>query len=111
MTETPFIIVTTTTGRREDAATIARVLVERKLAACVQVQGPIVSTYRWRGAVETAEEWLCQIKSRADLYAAVEETIRSLHSYELPEIVVLPICGGSADYLRWLDENTGAAAP
>ena len=99
-----FVIVLTTTDRRSDADTFARVLVERKLAACVQILGPIQSAYRWKGKVETAREWLCLIKTRSELYDAVERTITELHGYETPEIVALPIVHGSADYLAWLDD-------
>ena len=111
MTGMEYLLITTTTDKKEEADTIARELVERKLAACVQVLGPIRSTYRWQGKVETAEEWLCQIKSRAERYAEIEKAIRALHSYELPEIVAVPITGGSAAYLRWLEENTREGAP
>ncbi|MEN6450291.1 MAG: divalent-cation tolerance protein CutA [Thermoguttaceae bacterium] len=97
--------VVTTIERREDAQRIARVLVESRLAACVQVLGPIASTYRWQGKVETAEEWQCSIKTRRDCYPAVEQAIRKLHPYEVPEIVALPIVAGGADYLAWLDEQ------
>lgn len=97
-----FIQVTTTTEKREDADRIARTLVERRLAACVQIVGPITSVYRWKGKIETAGEWLCLIKSRAESYGAVEQAIRSLHPYELPEIIAVPVAAGSRDYLDWL---------
>lgn len=97
------IQVTTTTETRADAQAIADALVERRLAACVQIIGPITSTYRWRGKVETAEEWLCVIKSRRDLYDALEAAILELHPYDVPEILVTPVIGGSESYLDWLD--------
>jgi periplasmic divalent cation tolerance protein len=97
-----FIQVTTTTEKRADADGIARMLVERRLAACVQVLGPITSVYRWKGKIETTGEWLCLIKSRAESYSAVERAIRSLHPYEVPEIVAVPLAAGSRDYLDWL---------
>ena len=93
----------TTTGLREDADRIAQMLVAGRLAACVQVAGPITSTYRWRGKIETAEEWQCWAKSRRALYDEVERAIRRIHPYEVPEIIALPIVAGNADYLRWLD--------
>ena len=99
------IQVLTTTGSRADAQAIADALVEQRLAGCVQVVGPITSTYRWQGKVETAEEWLCLAKSRRDLYEAVERAIRAVHPYEEPEILAVPVTAGSASYLRWLDEN------
>ncbi len=99
------IQVLTTTGSKADAQAIADALVAQRLAACVQVVGPITSTYRWQGKVETAEEWLCIAKSRGDLYQAVERAIRAVHPYEEPEILAVPVTAGSASYLRWLDEN------
>lgn len=97
--------VTTTAGSAEEAETIAGALVERRLAACVQVVGPIVSRYRWQGEVEQAQEWLCLAKTEAGRYAELEAAIRELHSYEEPEIVATPIVAGSAGYLAWLSRN------
>jgi periplasmic divalent cation tolerance protein len=106
---TDCIQVVTTTERREDAERIARTLVEERLAACVQVAGPITSIYRWQGKIETAEEWQCRAKTRRDLYAKIEQAIRRLHPYETPEILAMPILAGSADYLAWLNAETQAA--
>ena len=97
------IQVSTTTERETDAQTIARALTENRLAACVQIIGPITSTYRWQGEIETAEEWLCLIKSRRDLYEALEEVIREVHPYDVPEILAVPVVAGSEDYLDWLN--------
>ncbi len=97
------IQVTTTTETKADAQAIADALVERRLAACGQIIGPITSTYRWQGKVETAEEWLCVIKSRRELYDALEAAILELHPYDVPEILVTPVIGGSESYLDWLD--------
>jgi periplasmic divalent cation tolerance protein len=104
---TNFLQILTTTATREDAERIARALVETKLAACVQIVGPITSIYRWQGNVETTQEWQCWAKSRRDLWSAVERAIRGLHPYEVPEILAMPIETGSADYLKWLDAETG----
>ena len=101
-----YIQVLTTTERREDAERIAQALVEERLAACAQVTGPITSIYRWQGKIETAQEWQCWAKSRRDLYEQIEQTIRRLHPYELPEILAMPIAAGSGDYLAWLDAET-----
>jgi periplasmic divalent cation tolerance protein len=101
-----YIQVVTTTERREDAERIARTLVEERLAACVQVTGPITSTYHWQGKIETAQEWQCWAKSRRVLYEQIEQVIRRLHPYELPEIIALPIVAASADYLAWLEKET-----
>lgn len=104
---TDYIQVMTTVERREDAERIARELVERRLAACVQVAGPVTSTYRWQGKIETAQEWQCLAKSRHDLFDEIERTVRELHPYEVPEILATPIVHGSADYLAWLKEEVG----
>jgi periplasmic divalent cation tolerance protein len=98
-------IVLTTAGTREEAGKIARALVERRLAACVNVIGPMQSVYRWKGAVEDAEEWLLLVKTTHAAVDQVRATIKELHSYELPECVVLPIEDGSREYLAWLEEN------
>ena len=97
-----YIQVLTTTGKKEDAEKIAMTLIERRFAACVQIAGPITSTYRWKGNIERAEEWLCVIKSREDLYRDVEKAIKSVHPYEVPEIIAIPITAGSGEYLDWL---------
>ena len=97
-----FIQVMTATDKKEDAERIARSLVEMRLAGCVQIVGPIISIYRWKGRIETAGEWLCLIKTHKDRYGAIEEAIRSIHPYETPEIISLPIIAGSSGYLDWL---------
>ena len=97
-----YIQVVTTAGEKRDAEKIARTLVENKLAACVQILGPIISTYRWKGSIETAEEWQCVIKSRKSLYNDIEKAIKSVHPYEVPEIIATAIAAGSGDYLDWL---------
>jgi periplasmic divalent cation tolerance protein len=105
MTEAKFIQVITTTAQKEDAEKIASTLVEKRLAACVQIIGPIRSIYRWQGNIEREEEWLCQIKSRRDLFDAVDQTIRAIHPYETPEIIALPILVGNEGYLTWLQNE------
>lgn len=101
-----FIQISTTTETKEQAQKIAQYLVEQKLAACVQITGPIESTYRWKGKVETAKEWLCLIKTRASLFKKVESAIKKLHPYETPEIIAVPIIKGSREYLKWLVNET-----
>ncbi|PKN51809.1 MAG: cytochrome C biogenesis protein CcdA [Deltaproteobacteria bacterium HGW-Deltaproteobacteria-13] len=101
-----YIQISTTTETKEEAQKIAQYLVEQKLAACVQICGPIESTYRWKGKIETANEWLCLIKTREDLFNKVEAAIKKLHSYETPEIIAVPIVKGSNEYLNWLDDET-----
>lgn len=104
--DSSFLQVTTTAGNREEADRIATTMVDRRLAACVQIVGPIRSVYRWEGQIEHSEEWLCQIKTTREQYAAVEAAIREVHSYDCPEIIAMPIVEGSAAYLRWLAEQT-----
>lgn len=101
-----FLQINAAAPTREEAERIAAVLVERRLAACVQIVGPVQSIYRWEGAVEQAEEWLCLIKTVADQYPAVEDAVRKLHSYECPEIIATPIVAGSENYLAWLGDQT-----
>jgi periplasmic divalent cation tolerance protein len=100
--ETGAIQVVTSIDSREGAGSLARALVERHLAACVQVLGPITSTYRWEGQIETSEEWLCLIKSEVDRYAELEAAIKELHPYDVPEILAMPVTAGNADYLEWM---------
>jgi periplasmic divalent cation tolerance protein len=104
---TEFIQITTTTGKRKDAEQIASELVSRRLAGCVQVNGPIVSTFRWQGNVETAEEWMCVIKTTRAQVAAIEDAFKQIHPYEVPEIIAAPIIVGSKAYLKWLGEQVG----
>lgn len=99
---TEVIQVVTTTATRDDAQRIAAALVERRLAACAQVSGPITSTYRWQGKLETAEEWLCTAKTLRSRYDALQQAVRELHPYDEPEILALPVVAGSEGYLRWL---------
>ena len=100
-----FVQVVSTTARRDEAERIARGLVEARLAACVQVSGPVRSVYRWKEAVEEGDEWIVAAKTRRDLFEPVEKAIRGLHPYEVPEILLLPILAGSRAYLEWLDEQ------
>jgi periplasmic divalent cation tolerance protein len=99
---TECIQVFTTTSTESDARKIATALVKQRLAACVQVLGPLASTYHWQGKIESNEEWLCLIKSTTELYPELEATIRELHPYEVPEILAVPVLTGCQDYLDWL---------
>lgn len=90
-------------GPRADLDKIARKLVTDRLAACAQIVGPIHSIYWWHGAIEEADEHLCILKTRKDLYPQVEVAVRRLHSYKIPEILALPVVAGNRDYLSWLD--------
>jgi periplasmic divalent cation tolerance protein len=99
--------VSTTTGSADEARRIADALIEARLAACVQVLGPIASTYRWQGEVERETEWQCLVKTEARLYDEVEAAIRAAHTYDEPEILALPILTGSRGYLAWIAGNVG----
>ena len=100
-----YVQVITVAGSREEAEKISQTVVEKRLAGCAQVLGPITSTYWWKGKIDKAEEWLCLIKSRSDLYEKLESTIRQVHSYEVPEILAMPIANGSRSYLDWLESE------
>ena len=97
-----YIQVATTVSTEEEARAIASLLVEQRLAACVQVIGPITSHYRWQGKIETAGEYLCLAKSRVALYPEIEAAIKAIHPYEVAEIIATPIIAGSNAYLAWL---------
>lgn len=94
---------------REIAAAIANRLVEQRLAACVNVLAACTSVYRWQGGIETASEVPILIKTSAERYPALEQALRELHPYELPEIVAVPIRAGLAGYLQWVAAETGSA--
>jgi len=98
-------VVLTTAGSHEQARKIARGLVERRLAACVNIVAKIESVYRWQGKVEEAEEFLLVIKTTEAAAAQVQDAIRDMHSYELPECIVISITDGSESYLRWIGES------
>ncbi len=106
---TDFLQVVTTTDTKEQASHIAQHLLERRLAGCVQVSGPITSSYWWQGKIETCDEWYCVIKTAADRYAQVEREIRAVHPYAEPEIIALPVVFGSKSYLDWLASSLGPA--
>ena len=97
-----FAQMVTTTASRANARDIAKAVVDRRLAACVQVVGPIESTYRWQGRIETAREWLCLIKTTRTRYRKLAAAVEALHPYDTPEIIVVPITAGSRRYLGWL---------
>lgn len=98
-------VVFTTAGSQDEARRIARALVERQLAACVNIVPRIESVYRWQGHVETAEEWLLLIKTVR--FPEVRAAIRELHSYELPECIAVEVADGDAEYLRWITDSSG----
>jgi periplasmic divalent cation tolerance protein len=104
--QTDTLIVFTNLPDRDTALALARGLVERRLAACVNVLDGCTSVYRWKGAVEQADEIPVLIKARTGRYDELEAAIRELHPYELPEIVAVPVVRGLPDYLEWVAEET-----
>jgi periplasmic divalent cation tolerance protein len=101
------LVVLCTVGKAEDAEWIAREVVERRLAACVNVVPAVTSIYRWRGEVEKNEEILLVIKTRSERFEALREAIISMHSSEVPEVIALAVEAGHAPYLAWLDDAVG----
>jgi len=100
-------LVLTTAESQTQARRIADVLIERKLAACVNIVPGVQSIYRWKGKAEEAEEWFMFIKTTADHFEGVRDAIKEMHSYELPECLCLAVEDGSAEYLRWIEESVG----
>ena len=100
-------IVLTTAGSRDEARRIAEALLDRKLAACVNVISGVLSIYRWKDKREEAEESLLVIKTTGAAFAQVRDAIKEMHSYELPECICLAIDDGSEPYLRWLGDSVG----
>jgi periplasmic divalent cation tolerance protein len=101
--------VVTTTESREEAERLARSAVERRLAACAQVAGPVTSTYWWEDSVQTATEWQCILKTTAARFDELRAHLELEHSYDTPEIVATPIVAGGAAYLDWIRRETNAA--
>jgi periplasmic divalent cation tolerance protein len=101
--------VITTTDSVGAAEELGRGIVEARLGACVQIVGPIRSVYRWEGDVQNDQEWQCWIKTSTDRLDALTEHIKKNHSYDVPEVVALPIVGGSEDYLTWVTDETRPA--
>ena len=99
---TEYIQVLTTVEHRADAEKIAKNLVEKHIAACVQIVGPLTSYFQWQEKLDCAQEYLCLIKSRSDLFAELEAAIQSMHPYEVPEILATPIIKGNTAYLNWM---------
>jgi periplasmic divalent cation tolerance protein len=108
---TDSIVILVTAGSETEAEKIARALVEEQLAACVNILSPIRSIYRWQGQVADDREWLLLIKTRAERFAEVESRVKALHSYQVPEVIALPIVAGAKGYLRWLRESVSEPRP
>jgi periplasmic divalent cation tolerance protein len=105
---TDYVIALSTVAKPEDAQRIARSLIEQRLAACVNIVPGLLSVYRWKGNIESEGEHLLVIKTRRDRIEALRAALVSLHPYDVPELVVLPVEAGHAPYLAWIDESLGA---
>ncbi len=103
---TPAIVVLVTVGSEREAETIATALLEERLAACVNMTGPVRSLYRWEGRIADDQEWQLIIKTQARLFEALAARVRALHSYDVPEIIALPVLAGTTDYMDWIQNET-----
>ena len=103
-------LVLTTAGSQQEAHRIAHELVERRLAACVNIVAPVQSIYRWQGKVESSEEWLLLIKTTTGMFSALSQAIHELHSYDVPECIAMSIEEGSENYLNWIGESVAGSA-
>jgi periplasmic divalent cation tolerance protein len=97
------LLVLMTCGSEEEADTIAHTLVAELLAACVNILPPVTSVYRWEGEIQRDQEWLLIAKTRVEVLDELKRRVGTLHGYDLPEVITIPIVGGSERYLRWLD--------
>lgn len=100
-----YIQVFTTTNEREIAEKIAEHLIQKRLAACIQIIGPITSQYWWEGKITKDSEFLIIAKTKVDRYPEVEKAIKDVHNYTVPEILAVPVIAGNLDYLHWLNEE------
>jgi periplasmic divalent cation tolerance protein len=98
------IVVLSTCATGDEAERLARLLLDQRLAACVSVIPAVRSFYHWKGAIESASECLLLIKTSRELFAELCETLRKAHSYEVPEVLAIPIAQGSASYLEWMEQ-------
>ena len=102
------IVVLTTCDSEQQAIELARALVEQRVAACVNILPGARSVYRWKDEIEDAAEWLLVIKSRRDLFPTLRAAVEKLHTYEIPELIAMPLVEGSEPYLAWLDRELSA---
>ena len=99
------IVILSACDSEEQATRLARHLVELRLAACVNIVAGVRSVYRWKGAMEDTAEWVLVIKSRRDLFSSIRSEIAKIHSYEVPELLALPVVEGAENYLAWMDRE------
>jgi periplasmic divalent cation tolerance protein len=97
------VVVLITTGNEEEAHKIAKLLVKERRAACVNIVPNVDSLFRWEGKIDSADESLLLVKTRASLLSEIIGLVKEVHSYQVPEIIAMPIIGGSEEYLKWLD--------
>ncbi len=100
------ILIISNLPDKKSAITLAEALIDQRLAACVNILGACTSVYRWQGATESAEEIPVLIKTRRQHFERVEQLIKLMHPYELPEVIMVPICGGLPAYLQWISDET-----
>lgn len=99
------IVVQTTTGSSADAEKLAETIIEHAQGACVQITGPMTSVYKWQGTIQKEEEFLVSIKTMSQVFPTLAELIRQHHTYDVPEIIALPIIDGSSEYLEWVAQS------
>jgi len=104
------LVVLITAGSQPEADRVAAALVEEQLAACVNIVPGITSVYRWAGEVKRDQEWLLIVKTRRDVLDSVVHRVQAVHSYDVPEIIALPLVGGSESYLQWLQSEVGGGS-
>ena len=100
-----YILIMVTASSREEAEKIATTLLERKLIACANILGPVSSRFWWQGKIDSAEEYMIFMKTKRELFDQVADNVKQLHSYEVPEIIALPIVEGAKSYLEWINSN------
>jgi len=98
------IVVLITSGSREEAKRLAKVLVEEKLAACVNILPDVESLYWWKDKIESSKEWMLVVKTQGKMVKRVVKRVKEIHSYEVPEVIALPIVEGNRDYLQWISD-------
>jgi len=106
-----YTVILVTASSKKEAETITQKLLAEKLVACANIVGPVSSYFHWEGKVKVAEEFLLLLKSRLDLFNAVAERVRALHSYDVPEVLALPVLAGSKRYLEWLGASLKQPQP
>jgi periplasmic divalent cation tolerance protein len=107
----PYVVVYVVAGSEQEALTIARTLVEERLAACANLLPQIRSVYRWKGQICDEFECYLIIKTRQSLFQTLKDRVEALHSYEVPEIIALPVVEGLDSYLKWVHEETRSSSP